>query len=49
MVDSTYLNRPLHAILSGSIVGACSLVAKDIDIENSISIGVPARFIKKRF
>ncbi|MFC2160011.1 hypothetical protein ACFLQS_04785, partial [Actinomycetota bacterium] len=36
-------------IKSGSIVGACSLVAKDIDIENSISIGVPARLIKKRF
>lgn len=36
-------------IKSGSIIGACSLVAKDIDKENSIQIGVPARFIKKRF
>ena len=36
-------------IKSGSIIGACSLVAKDIKKENSISIGVPARFIRKRF
>jgi len=36
-------------ISKGSIVGACSLVAKNIDKENSIVIGVPARFVKKRF
>ena len=36
-------------ISSGSIVGACSLVAKNIEKEDSISIGIPARFVKKRF
>ena len=36
-------------ISSGSFVGACSLVAKYIEKEDSISIGIPARFVKKRF
>ena len=35
-------------IRRGSIVGACSLVAKNIESENSVAIGVPARVIKKR-
>ena len=36
-------------ISNGSIVGACSLVARNIEKEDSISIGIPARFVKKRF
>ena len=36
-------------ISSGSIVGACSLVARNIEKKDSISIGIPARFVKKRF
>lgn len=37
------------SIKRGSIIGACSLVARDIKEENSVALGMPARVIKKRF
>ncbi|MBN2072577.1 MAG: acyltransferase [Actinobacteria bacterium] len=52
--DNVWLGASVNVIdgvtiKKGSIVGACSLVAKDIIEENSVVLGMPARVIKKRF
>ena len=36
-------------IAKGIIVGAGSIVTKDLNIENGIYVGSPARFLKSRF
>lgn len=41
-------SRPLR-ISRGVIVGAGSVVTKNLDIENGIYAGIPAKFLKSRF